>query len=295
MSTYTEIVEQTLGEVSTYIKNQEPITVLTENITSSTETFSVDETKSISRGTIEIEDELLYVKSVNATESTVTIIPGTRGWRATGAAAHASGSLIRNNPAFPRNQVKRAINDTIKSINLPVLKVYEVDFDGVTFAYPLPSGVVEVTGISWNPPDTTGVWQLITEYRIDRNYKVDGDSNPRYAVVLNEAPMPGSTMRIQYTVYGAPLEEGDDFLDTGLPESCEDVVRFGAMWRLVSTVDPGKLIASTPSSDIVDQPVQAGTGSNISKYLYQLYTVRLEEERMKLIDSYQQSINYTRR
>ena len=294
MTTYNEVVEHTLAEVTSYVRNQESITVLLEDISSSATTLHVDETKSISRGTIEIDNELMQVKSIDTSESTVEIIPATRGWRATEAAAHTAGAIIRTNPIFPRNQVRRAVNDTIKSINLPVLKTYEVDFDGVTFAYPLPAGIVEVTGISWNPPDTTGVWQLLKNWRLDRNFYVDGDANSRYAVVLNETPMPGRTMRIQYTQYPNPLEDGDVFEDTGLPSSCEDVIRFGAMWRLVSTVDPGKLVATSPSSDIVDQPVQAGTGVNISRYIYQLYTVRLEEERAKLIDTYLQSINYTR-
>jgi hypothetical protein len=294
MSTYAQIVEQTLAEVSAYVRNQEPITVLEEDITASSVRFAVDEVKALSRGAIEIDGELMYLKATDATESKVDIIAGGRGWNGTEASNHKAGAIIRNNPVFPRAQVRRAINDTIKGIRIPVLKNYEFDFDGVTFAYPLPVDADTITGVTWNPPDTTQIWQPLRNWSTDRNFYNDGDGRRRIALVLKEAPVTGRTVRVQYIADPVPLEDGDDFVDSGLSDSCEDVVRLGAMWRLVSTIDPGKLIATTPSADIVDAPVQAGTGGNISRYLYQLYTIRLEEERSRVLDRFQTTINYTR-
>ena len=114
MSTFAEIVEDTLAEVSSYVKNQEAITVLTQTATDSDTTLTVDDANSLSRGIVEIGNELVYVKSVNATAGTVTILPGGRGWRGTTAAAHGLNTILRNNPTFPRDQIRRAINDTIQ-------------------------------------------------------------------------------------------------------------------------------------------------------------------------------------
>lgn len=290
MTTYNELVEQTLADVSSYSKNQESITVLLEDIESSDLDFVVDSVSVLAKGVIEIDDELMYLKYTDATESKVNVLSNTRGFRGTAAAAHKVGAIVRNNPVFTRTQVKRAINDTIKAMNFPVIRSYDFVFDGTTFAYPLPYGADDITGIAWDTPDTTGIWAPITEWYVDKNY----DGYGRRALVLREAPMSGRTVRVQYTGDAVPLEEGDDFESTGLPSSCEDVVRYGAMWRLVSTVDPGKLIARSPAADLVDQPVQAGTGVNVSRYLYQLYTVRLEEERSRVLNDYQQIINYRR-
>lgn len=294
MTTYNELVEQTLSEVSSYSRNQESITVLLADVSSTDLELPVDSVTALSKGLIEVNDELMYLKSTDATESIANILTSTRGFRGTQATAHAAGSIVRNNPIFSRTQVKRAINDTIKSMMLPVIKNYEFTFDGTTFAYPLPADADDITGVSWDTPDTTGIWAQLTDWYVDKHYFVDGDLKPRRALVLREAPMPGRTVRVQYSGDPTMLEEGDEFVDTGLPASCEDVVRYGAMWRLVSTIDPSKIVARTPSADLVDQPVQAGTGVNVSRYLYQLYTVRLEEERRRVLDDYQHIINYRR-
>jgi hypothetical protein len=294
MTTYNELVEQTLSEVSSYSKNQESITVLLEDVSSSDLDLSVDSVSALSKGLIEVNDELMYLKETDATESVAKILTSTRGFKGTSATSHAAGSIVRNNPIFTRSQVKRAINDTIKGMAFPVIKTYDFLFDGTVFAYPLPTDCTDVTGIGWDAPDTTGIWQPLTDWYLDKNYIVEGELRPRRALILREAPMPGRTVRVQYSGDATPLENGDEFEDSGLPFSCEDVVRYGAMWRLITTVDPGKVIARSPSADLVDQPVQAGTAVNVSRYLYQLYTVRLEEERVRVLHDYQQTINYRR-
>lgn len=297
MSTFREMVDDVLAEVSSYVKNQESITVLLQQIDSDDETFTVDDVSSISKGIVEIGDELVYVKSINKTSGTGTVLPGARGWRGTTAATHAINTIVRNNPTFPRDQVKRAINDTLHGINLMAIGSYDFEFDGVTYAYPMPVDFQDPTGVTWNAPDTTDVWPVIRRFRVDRNFRVDGAPNTvRAALVLNEFPMPGRTVRVQYTKFPSVMSAAsDDFVTTtGLPASCEDVIRLGAMWRIVSTVDPGKVTAVTPSADLIDSPVSAGQSTSVARYLYQLFTVRLAEEKAKQQDNYLSIIQYAR-
>ena len=65
MSTFDVIVEDVLSEASSYIRNQESITVLTQAADSDDLTFIVDDATQVSKGLVEIGDELVYVKSVN--------------------------------------------------------------------------------------------------------------------------------------------------------------------------------------------------------------------------------------
>lgn len=297
MSTFAQMVDDVLTEVYSYVRSQESITVLLQAVDADDETFTVDDTSSISKGLVEIGDELIYVKSINSTAGTINILPGARGWRGTTAASHGINSVLRNNPVFPRDQIKRAINETLKAINLMAIGSHDFEFDGVTYAYPMPTDFEDPTGVTWNAPDTTDVWPVIRRYRIDRNFRVDGAPNTvRVALVLNEFPMPGRTVRVQYTKYPSALSApSDEFATvTGLPESCEDVIRLGAMWRLVSTVDPGKVIASTPAADLVDSPNRPGASTDVARYLYQLFTVRLAEEKAKQQDNYLSIIQYAR-
>jgi len=297
MTALTNLVDQTIAEIGSYVRNQESVTVALSAIDDNDLTILVDDAKVVNKGMIEIDDELIYIKAANSTNGTLTVLgtasnPVGRGWRSSGATSHTTGSLIRNNPLFPRDQVKRAINDTVKGMLFPVLENYTFTFTGSQYAYVLPDDVVNITGVSWEFPDSTKVWGLIKRWRIDRNYLYNGET--KTAIILNEAPMPGKAVRVQYTRYPTELTDEETLTASGLPSSCEDVVRLGAMWRLLSTVDPGKVTATSVSADALDQPVAAGASTNAAKYIFQLYTVRLAEEIAKQQANFLNTIQYQR-
>lgn len=291
MTTFNEMVDHTLSEIASFTKNQQSVTVLTAPITASDLAFSVDDIKSVSKGTVEIGDELVYVSSVSPTYGTATIMPSARGWQGSTAVDHALHTIVRNNPMFPRVSIKRAINEILRSIDLHAISNHEFTFTGAQFAYELPAEVSDITGVSYELPDGTGVWNLLTRWRLDRNYPGTGTN---IAIVLNEAPMPGATVRVQYTHKPLELSDGDVFADTGLRASVEDVVRYGAMWKLLSTIDMSKISSTSATGEVIDAQVQAGQSTNIARYIYQIYQSRLAEEKSRQMDDYLQVINYTR-
>jgi len=299
MATLNQLTEQTIGEVNSYVKNQESVTIITSSVSSTDVTISVDDTTSLSKGIAEIDDELLYVKKVIADSGTIQILgttgnPSGRGWRSTTATSHASGSVVRNNPIFPRSQVKRAILETIKGINFPCIASHTFTFNGSDYSYILPDSLEDIVGISWDVPDSTGVWALIKKYRVDKNYYDATTNSIKQALILKEAPMPGRTVNVQYTKFPTVITDDQELTVSGLPTSCEDVIRLGAMYRLLSTVDPGKVVATSVSADALDQPVQAGASTTTAKYIFQLYTVRLQEEIAKQQANFLNTVQYTR-
>ena len=299
MATLNQLTEQTLGEINGYVRNQESVTIALNTVDGDDLSIAVDDAASISKGIIEIDDELLYVKKSIAASGTLSILgttanPVGRGWRGTAATSHVSGSVVRNNPLFPRTQVKRAMLETIKGMNFPVIKETNFDFTGSQYAYSIPDEVVDITGVSWELPDSTGVWAIIKRWRIDTNYYDEDTDTYGQAIVLNEAPMAGARINVQYTAYPTTIDGEDELTDSGLPSSCEDVVRLGAMYRLLSTVDPGKVIATSVSADVLDQPVSAGASTTAAKYLFQLYSVRLAEEVAKQQANFLNIIQYQR-
>lgn len=299
MATLNELTEQTLGEINGYVRNQESVTIALNVVDSDDLSITVDDASAISKGIVEIDDELIYVKKSIAASGTIQVL-GTatnqvgRGWRGTTATSHVSGSVIRNNPLFPRTQVKRALLETIKGMNFPVIKQTNFDFTGSQYAYSLPSELEDITGVSWELPDSTGVWALIKRWRIDTNYYDEDTNTYGQAIVLNEAPMAGARVNVQYTAFPTTITDNQQLTVSGLPASCEDVVRLGAMYRLLSTVDPGKVIATSVSADALDQPVSAGASTTAAKYIFQLYTVRLAEEIAKAQANFLNTIQYQR-
>jgi hypothetical protein len=299
MATLNELTEQTLGEINGYVRNQESVTIALNVVDSDDLSITVDDASAISKGIVEIDDELIYVKKSIAASGTIQVL-GTatnqvgRGWRGTTATSHVSGSVVRNNPLFPRTQVKRALLETIKGMNFPVIKQTNFDFTGSQYAYSLPSELEDITGVSWELPDSTGVWALIKRWRIDTNYYDEDTNTYGQAIVLNEAPMAGARVNVQYTAFPTTITDNQQLTVSGLPASCEDVVRLGAMYRLLSTVDPGKVIATSVSADALDQPVSAGASTTAAKYIFQLYTVRLAEEIAKAQANFLNTIQYQR-
>lgn len=297
MATLNQLTEQTLGEVSGYVKNQESVTIATNSVAAGDVTITVDDAAALSKGIIEIDDELIYIKRSVTASGTIQVLgtsanPVGRGWRGTTATSHVSGSVVKNNPMFPRSQVKRAILETIKGMNFPVIDNESFTFNGSDYSYIMPDALEDITGVSWELPDSTGVWALIKRWRLDTNYLYNGST--KQALILNEAPMPGQTVRVQYTKFPTTITDNQELTVSGLPASCEDVVRLGAMYRLLSTVDPGKVIATSVSADALDQPVSAGASTNTAKYIFQLYTVRLAEEVSKQQANFLNTIQYSR-
>jgi hypothetical protein len=297
MATLSQLTEQTIGEVSSYVRNQESVTITTALTTASDLTITVDDATALSKGIVEINDELLYVKKSVQSSGTIQILgtagnPTGRGWRGTTATSHISGSVVRNNPLFPRTQVKRAILETIKGMNFPVIANETFTFNGSDYSYIMPDSLIDITGVSTELPDSTGVWALIKRWRLDTNY-LNGNTTGQ-ALILNESPQPGMPVRVQYTKYPTIITDNQDLTVSGLPSSCEDVVRLGAMYRLLSTVDPGKVTATSVSADALDQPVSAGASTNVAKYIFQLYTVRLAEEISKQQANFLNTIQYSR-
>jgi hypothetical protein len=195
MATLNNLVEQTIAEIGSYVKNQESVTVITSSMDSDDLTIAIDDATSLSKGIVEIDEELIYVKKSIKDSGTIQILgvagnPVGRGWRGTAATSHVAGSVVRNNPLFPRTQVKRAILETIKGMNFPVIANETFQFNGSDYSYIMPNSLVDITGISWDVPDSTGVWQVIKGWRLDTNYYNPDTQTTGQALVLKETPMP---------------------------------------------------------------------------------------------------------
>ena len=87
----------------------------------------------------------------------------------------------------------------------------------------------------------------------------------------------------------------DDFVDvTGLPESAQDVIVYGACYRLLSFLDAGRINLSSAEADLNDSKIPSSAGSSVSKYVFALFQQRLQEEALKLSDQFPIRIHLSR-
>ena len=80
---------------------------------------------------------------------------------------------------------------------------------------------------------------------------------------------------------------------TGLPESCKDLIILGATYRLLSNLDPARASMISPQADETDAKRPYGSSQSITKQIYALYNQRLTEEIRKQQDIYPIRIHYS--
>ncbi len=281
MTTYTELTDNVLLYLSGFTTAQDQATYLTTGINTTDLTLPVHDTTAISRGVVEIGDELIWVDTVDDSALTGTVPPYGRAFRGTTAATHASGVRVVSSPQIPRVNVKRAINEAIISV-YPML--YGVGSTTFTFTpsintYSLPAGTEDILDISWQTIGPTLEWEPIRRYRLDPN--ADTTAFPTgTSVSLYDYPYPGATIKVTYSKQPTALSADADVFTTvtGLPASSEDVIRTGATMRLLPYVDVPHLSGASAESAYAANSRPQMAGIQMGKFLMQTYQIRLAEE-----------------
>ena len=81
---------------------------------------------------------------------------------------------------------------------------------------------------------------------------------------------------------------------TGLPSSCEDLIRFGAAYRLVPFFESARLSGQSAEADFGGANRQPSGASQLSRFLLQMYQVRFAEEVKGLQSVFPIRSHYTR-
>ena len=298
-TTYANMVDEVILNLSGYTLRQDRTTHLTQDVTSSGLTLNFGSVENIGKGTIEIEDELIWLDSYDRVASTATVAPYGRGHNGTTPAAHVTNTKVTIAPTFPRASIKRAINDTIDAVfpTLYGVGVYTFTYNSVKTAYSIPAEVETVLYASWKTTGPTEEWLPVKGWRHDplANSTAFATGN---TVSIYDRIEAGRTVQIYYTKKPATLtgQAGSAVFETvtGLPSSTKDVIIYGAAYRLASFIDPGRLNYTSAEADQADSKIQYGSGASTTRFLLALYQQRLNEESKKLRDVYPIRVHYTR-
>jgi len=276
---------------------QDQATSLASNVTDSGLTLSVDDASAMSRGIVEIGDELMWVDSVDQSANTLTLAPYGRGYRGTTASAHTAGVRVAQAPLFPRVLVARAVNETIRTVwpDLFGVGTTDITFNAAITTYALPAGATNVLSARWQTIGPTREWAPIRRYGIDKHAPTSAFSSG-VSVSFYDAIVPGRTIRVVYAKQPTELvNPSDDFVSvTGLPASSEDVIRLGAAYRMVPFLDSPHLAGMSAEADFAANMRPVGGASQLGKYMFQLYSTRLGEETRRLQELYPPRTHYTR-
>jgi 3D (Asp-Asp-Asp) domain-containing protein len=311
MTTLTNMIDEVLINLAGYTFQQDRSTYLSAAVSSTTSSIAsptilqLGSTDSVGKGILEIDEELVWVDSFDRVANTATVSPYGRGYLGTTAATHTSESKVTIAPTFPRYSVKRAINDTIRSLgaNIFAVKSTTFTFNAAVSTYAFANlNIKNILTISWQDIGPSKEWVPI------RRWDLDAVANPEafgytsgtdtvQTITLGEAPISGRTVKVIYATDPNAFSTNSEVYTTvtGLPESTRDVVILGAAYRLLSFLDPARAAQVSPQADETDAKRPYGASQTATKQLYALYIQRLNEETKAQQQNYPPKVHYSRR
>lgn len=299
--TFDNIVSRVKQQLLGYTRDQASISYLVAPMTASDSTFTIDpETATnISRGLVEIDDELILVKKYDRSTGLVTVFGGSsatgRGAEGTTAAAHTTDTLVTDDPMFPRTRIKEAINDTIQGTypDLWVFGEYEFPWQAARYEYPLPVECEDVYKVVSNTIGPSRVWFPNSSWRFNPQASTTPGQTPAGATgksiqVMRDFIVPGRNVRVTYIKKPGTLVNNSDVFSTttGYDDRVVDMIVYGACWRLLPAYEAARLQQQQIEATERAPLVPAGAGSQSAQFYYQLYTQRLNEERDRLFRLY---------
>ena len=303
--TFSEMVDEVLINLSGYTYQQDRSTYLTSAVTTLTSPstspliLSLGSTDNVGKGIVEIDDELLWVDSFDRVANTATIAPYGRGYLGTTASTHAVDVKVTISPIFPRYVVKKAINDTIRAIGTQLLAVKQTTF---TYNPPVTTyefenlGIESILTMMWQDVGPSQEWIRVRRWDFDPLADTSVWGNGSQTVTIGDLITAGRTVKVMYATRPSEfVNASDDFTTvTGLSMSVKDVVVLGAVYRLLTYLDPARASQIAPQADEIDAKRTFTAVSNVVRQIFALYTQRLNEEIQAQQTQYPPRVHYTR-
>ena len=310
-TTLTNMIDEVAVNLAGYTFQQDRSTYLKTAVTTTTSSsaspliLSLGSTDSVGKGVVEIDEELMWVDSYDRIANTATVAPYGRGYLGTDPATHSADVRVAISPTFPRFNVKRAINDTIRSLGASIFAVKSTTFtfNAAVSTYAFANlNVKNILTVTWQSIGPSKEWIPL------RKWDFDSIANPEafgyvsgtdqvQTITLGEAPISGRTVKVTYATDPVAFTTNaqDYATQTGLPESTRDVVILGAAYRLLSFLDPARATQVSPQADETDSKRPYGASQTATKQLYALYSQRLAEETKAQQQNYPPKVHYSRR
>jgi len=294
---FLELVEETLDLLSNWTGEQAQMCTLASTMDTASLSFVVDQADKLGgTGMVEVDEELVFVDSIDANSATASVPAWGRAQRSSTPAAHAVGARVTATPRYPRHRVRKTINQVVRMLgpDLPAVLVDESNtVDPSKLAYPVPAGVRGVVSIDWAAPLSPPQWVPVTHWRLDTRADV-ADYPSGVALTVGEVMTTGQKIKVVYLGDPAPLvADSDDFATvTGYDEAVADLVVTAAASRLVLAPDLARVQQSTVEQSDRSATVPASAAMTASRFLRQEFLQRVATERRRVLQRYPTRLHY---
>lgn len=287
----SDVVDEVNDALHSYVRDQDQVTSLAVPMVAADLQLIAGDANQLSRGLIQIDDEVMYVKTVDAANNLVLLEPWGRGESGSVAADHAAGAKITTAPIYPRVRVKDVVAGIVAEI-FPA--VYGVQTTLLTpnpavTNYSLPADAHQVLAVEWQEPGPTGMWTPVRRWRANRTATT-------VELEILQSVFPGQDRVRVTTMRAAPvgLTFATDLETYGYTQSIRDLLVLGATSRLLAYTEPSRVQVHAVESHARSAVVPAGSAIAASRYLYGLFKQRVDDERRQLLERYPTLTHRTR-
>jgi hypothetical protein len=284
MTTFAQLVAKTRQQLLGFSMSQESVSELSSPMGASDTSFTCDPATvtNLSRGLVEIDDELILAKAYDATSGVVSIMGLTRGrgYEGTTAASHVV------NPAFPKARIKEAINDTILSLysDLVVFGSVELTKLAPVVEYELPAATEGVWYVTAQTIGPSKVAQPLPNWRYNPKARTSVFASGKSLQVFDYVTA-GQAIKVVYSTTPTALVAGtDDITASGYPERYSDLVVYGACKRLIPGLEVARLQMQSVETTERAALVPPQSAAKAASLYASLYAERLEQERSLQFD-----------
>ena len=331
-TTIGDLVDRVYREYLEPPESVESYSYLTGNVDNSQTTinyeedmFSTEEEDALGAGAIiEVGQELMFSKSLNAVTNEITVQRGARG---TSAAAHTAGDLIKISPAFPRKNVFDAIADQIENL-YPTLFAVETktltsgtgyriigthgsDVDNNNYLVAPIKAISQYTDFS-SGTDETGlkfIGVAVEMIDLPNGFTYTDEDGTERTKTYTSGPQVVHALQFQgisagYECYVtfkkkfiAPTDEDTTLVSVGLETEYEPIVMAGVAAQMVAGKDINKIDAKYITEQISVSNAPIGSSNSLRNSLLQYQQLLIQQARKNLRAKYPEpvtlnSINY---
>lgn len=278
--TVAGLITEVMDAVHGYVRDQDQSTSLTAAMGASDLTFTYADANQISRGMVEIDDEMVYVTSVDPTTLIATVPAWGRGQSGSTAAVHADGARVTLSPLYPRQRVASAIQGVLREVFPDVFPVGQYIFSAtaITTNYALPADTYHVLAVEWKAPGPTGMWIPAKRWRQNKTATT-------LELELLSQCWPGlDNVRVKYVKVPTLVFDSTTNLTTvGYDNQVRDLIVLGAVARLIAFSEPSRVQVQSMESHGRSESTPPGSAVALARYLFQLFQKRLEDERRQIM------------
>lgn len=304
-TTLENLIDEVLINLAGYTYQQDRATYLKTAVTGTTSSstsptvLTVGSSENLGKGMVEIDEELMWVDTFDRVSNTAIVAPYGRGYLGTTATTHTADAKVTISPTFPRSVVKRAINDTVRASSSSLMAVKTTTF---TFQAPVTTyafndlDIVNILSMSWQTVGPSKEWVPVRRWTWDSLANSTAFGAGAQSITIGDFITPGRTVKVVYSTNSLPFtSNSQDFsTQTGLDESCKDIITLGASYRLLTYLDPARASMVSPQADETDSKRPFGSSQTATKQLFALYTQRLLEETQRQQRQYPVRVHYSR-